>query len=636
MLFVSLHTQIWQMNLLSVEKLSKRYGEKVLFSDITFGISQGQKVGLIARNGSGKTSLLRIISGKDIADEGQAVWRKDTSISYLEQEEAFNSGTSIEDFIFNIDDERVKLVKTYYKALEKNDEAALGDLYIALDELSAWETENTINEILSKLNLYDIRTQDVTSLSGGQQKRLSLAKVLIENADFIILDEPTNHLDLQMVMWLEDFLIRSKRTIFMVTHDRYFLDNVCDEILELDQGELYRYKGNYSYYLEKRAERKMIEMANVDKAQNLMRKELEWVRRMPKARTTKSKSRLDAFDDLKERARRKPEDKAPEIEVKVSRLGSKIIELHKVSKRFDEKIILNQFSYVFKRNERISITGANGSGKSTFINLLTGELQPDSGKIVQGETVVFGHYKQEGIKLSGDKRVIEVIKDIAEVIPLAGGKTLLPSQLLERFNFPSHQHYTYVSKLSGGEKRRLYLLTVLMKNPNFLILDEPTNDLDIHTLQALEEYLDNYDGCLVVISHDRFFMDRLCDHLFVFKGEGEIKDFPGNYTQYREYEKEQEQLKRERQEAAPAIKKTEEVKSETTEKRKLSYNEKREYEVLEKEIPQLEAKREELNRAFTQEGLTPEKIKAITEELTRLQAELSQKTERWFELADFI
>ncbi|MFN3917107.1 MAG: ABC-F family ATP-binding cassette domain-containing protein [Flavobacteriales bacterium] len=625
------------MNLLSVEKLSKRYGEKVLFSGITFGISQGQKVGLIARNGSGKTSLLKIISGKDVADSGNVVWRKETTVSYLEQEEEFKEGTCIEDFIFNINNPQLDIIKAYYQAVEANDETALGELYMKLDELNAWETENRVNEILSRLNLYEIRKQDVSSLSGGQQKRLSLAKVLIENADFIILDEPTNHLDLQMVMWLEDYLIRSKQTIFMVTHDRYFLDNVCDEIQELDNGEMYKYKGNYSYYLEKRAERKMIEMANVDKAQNLMRKELDWVRRMPKARTTKSKSRLDAFADLKEKAKRKTEEKAPEIEVKMSRLGSKIIEMHKVSKGFSGKKILYQFSYVFKRNERISITGPNGSGKSTFINLITGEIQPDTGKIVQGETVVFGHYKQEGIKLSEEKRVIELIKDIAEVIPLAGGKTLLPSQLLERFNFPSHQHYTYVSKLSGGEKRRLYLLTVLMKNPNFLILDEPTNDLDIFTLQALEEYLDNYDGCLVVISHDRFFMDRLCDHLFVFKGDGEIKDFPGNYTQFREYEKEQEQLKKDKTEATNFSPKNNEPKiTKTDEKRKLSYNEKKEYEILEKEIPLLEAKRNKLNQAFTEEGITSKQIKSITEELISLQEELSKKTERWFELAEYI
>lgn len=618
------------MNYLSVEKISKTYAEKVLFKEISFGIEQGQKIALVAKNGSGKTSLLNCLLKNDVPDEGNIVFRNEIKIGYLAQEEDFDPEATVIDTVFNSKNPSLNLIKAYEAALKQDPNSKLvTELYEKISEEDAWTTENKVREILTKLQLsqYD---EKIANLSGGQKRRLALAKVLIDEPDLLILDEPTNHLDLNMIEWLEGYLSLPGITLFMVTHDRYFLERVCDEIYELDHGTLFRYKGNYSYYLDKREERYANHQAVIDKAKNLFRKELDWMRRQPKARGTKAKARIDAFYETKEIAHQNISEKQLDIQVKMERLGTKILELHKVSKAFGDKKILDQFSYLFKRKERVGLVGSNGAGKSTFLNLITENLIPDSGKIITGETIVFGYYHQNGLQLKEDKRVIEVIRDIADFIPIAGGKKLTASQLLETFLFPSSSHYLYVSQLSGGERKRLYLLTILMNNPNFLILDEPTNDLDIFTLQVLEDYLLNFEGCLIIVSHDRYFLDKLVDHLFVLNGDGTVDDVIGNYADYREHLKQKQSEKRQQTSS------TKTVQSEPVSKKKISFKDKFEFEKLDQEIPVLEDRKQQLSEQLNSPNLPFEEIEKISNELSQLVEELEEKTMRWMELADLM
>jgi ABC transport system ATP-binding/permease protein len=616
------------MNYVSVENISKSFGIKQLFENITFGINQGQKIALIAKNGSGKSTLMKCIAGKETVDGGKVTLRNDISVGFLSQEDNFNPENTIFDEIFSVNNPKIKALQKYIQATSEDANDLMDDALAAMEKYQAWDMESQIDEVLSKLQLND-KSKKIQTLSGGQRKRLSLANVLLLEPNLLLLDEPTNHLDLDMIEWLEGYLSKQQITLFMITHDRYFLESVCDEILELYQSEMHRYKGNYSYYLEKKAERELIEKVNVDKAKNLMRKELEWLRRQPKARTTKSKARIDAFDDIKDRASKQIGEDKMEMFVKMERLGAKIIEMHKVSKSFDDIKILNQFTYDFNRKERIGIIGKNGTGKSTFLKLLTQNEQPDAGKIVWGETLKIGYYSQMGMKLKEDKRVIEVIKDIAEYIPLEKGKKMMASQLLERFLFDKDKQYNYVSTLSGGEKRRLYLLTILMENPNFLILDEPTNDLDIYTLNVLEDYLQEFQGCILVVTHDRYFMDKIADNLFVFKGNAEIENFVGNYSKYLEKQKvaesqQQNKIKKE----IPVV---QQVKEES--KKKFGYNEKRLFEQIEKELPLLEIKKQEIEHQISLTSDIQE-INKLSLKLSTILTEIEEKTNTWIELAD--
>jgi len=617
------------MNLLSVENISRSYGERVLFKDLGFGLSKGQKTALIARNGTGKTSLMRILSGDEEPESGQVIWRKGIRVAYLPQDPDFDHELSVWDTVFESDDPSLQAIKDYELAIaHKADPDILQQCFDQVEALEAWDREAKIKEILDKLGITDL-DQKVGTLSGGQKKRVALAHMLIDLPDVIILDEPTNHLDLEMVEWLERFLSEPSLTLFMVTHDRYFLDRVCNEILELDQGILHKYKGNYSYFLEKRAERYEQLEANVMRARNLFRKELDWMRRQPKARGTKAKARVDAFQGLSETAGTRLKEDEMKMDFNIHRLGSKIVEFHKVRKAFGEKVVLDKFSYTFKRNERIGIVGQNGSGKSTFLKMLTGEMDPEGGKIVIGETVVFGFYKQEGIEFKEGQKVIDAIKSIAEVIPLTKGRKITAAQLLERFLFDRKQHHQLISKLSGGERKRLYLLTILMKNPNFLILDEPTNDLDVLTLQVLEDFLEDFPGCLITVSHDRYFINKLVDHLFIFQEGGEIKDFNGNYFDYQEFVKEQRRKEREAEQAktSPSTRQTKKDSG------RLSYMEQREFDQLEKEIEKMEGRKEEISQKFT-EDLSGEEINDLSVELNKLLEEIEEKTMRWMELAD--
>jgi len=539
------------MNYLSIENLTKTYGEKTLFKNISFGIEQGQKLALIAKNGSGKSTLLRIICGKDIPDSGNIVSRNGISIAYLDQDPQFDEQSNVIENIFRADNPILKIIKEYEFCLEEvnldpstENLEKLQQISAQMDDAAAWDYDVKVKQILFELKVTNLH-QAISETSGGQRKRVALSRVLIEAPDLLIMDEPTNHLDLAMVEWLENYLSRQDMALLMVTHDRYFLDNVCDEIIEMDNHQLYRYKGNYSYFLEKKAEREFNEGRETDKARNLMRTEIEWMRRMPKARGTKSKARIDAFYDLKDKAAGKAKQQALQLNVKMNRIGGKVIELKKLYKNFGDLKVVKGFDYTFKTGERIGIVGKNGVGKSTFLNMLMGLEQADSGKINVGETVVFGYYSQQGMILNEDKRVIEVVKEIADVIPMGDGSKITASQFLQLFQFPPDSQYTYVSKLSGGEKRRLYLLTVLMKNPNFLILDEPTNDLDLLTLNTLEDFLLNFKGCLLIVSHDRYFMDKLVDSLFVFEGDGIISGFTGNYAEYRDKQEEIERIEKE-------------------------------------------------------------------------------------------
>lgn len=618
------------MNYLSVEGLSKRYGERILFSDIHFGINKGQRVALVAANGTGKTSLLRILAGKEAPDEGQVVYRKGIRIGWLPQEHGLDENLSVMEAVFNSEVPMMKAVREYECQLEKG---ATGEAFeqasAEMDRLGAWDYEARARQVLGVLDIHDLERK-IGMMSGGQQRRVALCKALLEEPDLLILDEPTNHLDLEMIEWLEQYLLKSNMTLLMVTHDRYYLESVVDEILELDDETIYKYKGNFSYYLEKKSEREAQESASVEKARNLMRKELEWVRSSPKARTTKSKSRLDRFDDLRDAAKGKKDQEAMKAGINMERLGGKILELHRVKKNFEERIILQPFDYIFKRGERLGVVGRNGSGKTSFLQLITGQLEPDGGKVVVGETVVFGYYSQDGMSFKSGQRVIEAIRDIAEVVPLKGGQKLGAAELLERFLFPRKRHFEYIEKLSGGEKKRLYLCTILMRNPNFLILDEPTNDLDIFTLAALEDYLEQFSGCLVIVSHDRYFMDKLVDHVFWFKGDGEVKDVPGNYTIYREYADKLLQAEK-KTEARPA---PEPEKLEKT-KTKLSFKEKFEFEQLEKEIPELEQRKQELETQMASGSTDHEELQKWSQELGEIMQALEFKEMRWLELSEF-
>jgi ABC transport system ATP-binding/permease protein len=615
------------MNFLSVENITKSFGERVLFKDVTFGIEKGQKIAFIAKNGSGKTTLLKILAGKETPDSGNVTFRKDIKISFLSQEHYFNVEHTVKEVIYGSSDPSIQAIKAYYDTINNPESPAHHNAFEQMNEHNAWEKDVFIQEVLSKLRLSDI-TQPIKFLSGGQVKRIALAEVIIQQPDFLILDEPTNHLDIGMIEWLEDYLSKQNVTLFMVTHDRYFLDNVCNEIIELDQNTLFRYKGKYEYFLEKRAHRYEVDQATIDKAKNTLRKELEWMRRQPKARGTKAKSRVDAFYDVKDTASQRLDERELDLEIRSQRLGTKIIELHRIAKQFGDIKILNDFSYTFKHKEKVGIVGENGTGKSTFLNIITGIEQPDKGKVVQGETVVFGHYKQEGMKFDESKKVIDVIKDVAEIIPMAKGKTITAAQLLERFLFPRDMHYQFIRKLSGGEKRRLYLLTILMNNPNFLILDEPTNDLDIFTINALEEYLEMYDGCLLVVSHDRYFMNKMVHHTFVFEGEGEVTDIIGNYEEYRIHRKEKSTQQRQEKREEKQIQKEKE-------KTKLSYKEKLEFEALEKELEQLENKKQELTAKLSVADIHHDELLKVGAELEEVIATIETKSNRWLELAEF-
>jgi ATP-binding cassette subfamily F protein uup len=621
------------MNFLSVEEISKSYGERILFSGLTFGIEQGQKAALVAKNGSGKTTLMNCIMGLDNVDEGRVVWRRDIRIAYLSQNNPMPENAKVMDVVLDHEMPQIQAVKIYQDALKSEDSSRIDSASQAMNDLNAWDIEHRIQEILGVLNLAN-NELPVGQLSGGQRKRIALAKVLIAEPEFLVLDEPTNHLDLDMIEWLENYLSKSNSTIFMVTHDRYFLENVCDTIYELDDNTLYKYKGNFSYFLEKKAERHEQLESTVDKAKNLMRKELDWVRRQPKARGTKQKARLDAFQDTKAIATQRIAQDEMGIHIKMERMGSKILEFHKIGKSYPGKAIIDDFSYVFKNQERVGIIGKNGVGKSTFLNMISGEIEPDKGKIVIGETVVFGYYKQENIHLPADKRVIEVITDIAEYIPLEKGKQLSAAQFLERFLFPRSMHWNYVDKLSGGEKNRLKLMTVLMKNPNFLILDEPTNDFDIYTMTVLEDYLTNYPGCLMIVSHDRYFMDKLVDHVFYFLGDGKIKDISGNYTAYH---RERMQMQQDMQKTAASATKvdlSDDADRNNNRARKLSYKEKLEFDNLESEIAALEKEKETLTAKLSDVSLPGEELNNVSMKLSQIMEQIEQKTDRWLELAD--
>lgn len=625
------------MNFLSIENLTKSYGERMIFADLTFGIDQGQKVAIVAKNGSGKTTMMRCIMGIEPVDSGKVTFRKDIRVAFMEQTENMREDQSILESIFDHDLPELQLIKAYNIAVAKNDEAKLEELYQSITELNAWDTEVRVQQILSVLKLEDMEKR-ISELSGGQKKRVALAKVLLSDADFLILDEPTNHLDLDMIEWLENYLSSSKSTILMVTHDRYFLEVVCDTIMELADQTIYRYKGNFSYYLEKKAERQEQTQSTIEKAKNTFRKELDWIRRQPKARGTKQKARVDAFQDVKKVASQRLDEDELELPVKMERLGSKIVEFHKVSKAYPNRVILNDFSYNVQRQERLGIVGNNGTGKTTFLKMLVGQEETDKGKIVIGETVVFGYYSQDLIKVNDDFKVIDVVREVAEYIPLEKGRQLSAAQLLERFLFPRDMHYQFVHKLSGGEKRRLKLLRVLMSNPNFLILDEPTNDLDIFAMSVLEEYLRQFQGCLIVVSHDRYFMDKMVDHLFVFEGQGELKDIVGNYTVFR-----QQQLDKKRGVKQTITKEEPEIKEKIispsvleTKKRKLSFKEKEEYETIERRLPELEKTKDELTATLSSGSLSNEELMKNGEELGKVVAEIDSLTERWIELAEFI
>lgn len=622
-----------RMNYLLIESATKYYGNKCLFENVNLGINKGQKIALIARNGTGKTSLLNTIAGIDTVDSGSVKLNKHITTGYLKQVPDYNPKATVLEWLFAQDTPVMKAIRAYELAISQEasdqEKDKIPELMQTMDRLHAWDQEARVKQVLSKLKISEFHHL-MESLSGGQKKRVALAQLLITDPDFLILDEPTNHLDIEMIEWLEQYLQQPNLSLLLVTHDRYFLDRITHEIIELDEGDLYTYKGNYAYFLEKKADRLAADNTEVEKSRNLLRKEMEWMRRMPKARTTKSKARINSFYDLKETASKKVAQAPNSFSVMSGRLGSKILEMKSVSKSFGENTVLKGFTYSFKRGEKVGITGNNGTGKTTLLNLITGQLSPDTGTIKVGDTVEFGYFKQEDSQFANEKRIVDIIRDIAEVVIMANGNTITSAQFLRMFGYNNDMQYTQYGSLSGGERRRLHLLTVLMRNPNFLILDEPTNDLDLDTLQSLEDFLEHFQGCLLIVSHDRFFMDKLVDHLFVFKPNGTIQDFPGNYTQYR-----QEELKKQRNkpksEAVEINSKTKEPKLKT----KLSYKEGREFDQLSSDIEKLELRKKELT-GFLQKGSDNyQDLMQWSDELEELMHDLDTKSERWLELSEF-
>lgn len=621
------------MNLLTVENITKSFGEKVLFSNLSFGINKDQKIAMIAKNGTGKTSILKILAGRDTPDSGQVSYRKGLRISLLEQEPDLDPRLTVEETVFASDNEILKVIAKYNAALENPDnQVAYQHAFEAMERYNAWDFETQYRQILYRLQLEDMHAR-VDTLSGGQKKRLALANALINKPDLLILDEPTNHLDLEMIEWLEAYFARENLSLLMVTHDRYFLERVCNEILELDEGRLYSYRGNYSYYLEKKQAMQEQEAVEQHKAKLLYKKELDWMRRQPKARTTKSKSRIDDFQEIKNNVQQHRSDEEMQLELNMERLGSKTVELHRVSKSFPGKPILDKFEYTFKRGERVGIIGKNGTGKTTFLNIITGSVVPDKGKVVVGDTVSFGYYTQAGIMVKEGQKVIDVIREYGDYIPLKKGKQISAQQLLERFLFDRKKQYDFVEKLSGGERKRLYLCTVLIQNPNFLILDEPTNDLDVLTLNVLENFLMEFPGCLLVVSHDRYFMDKIVEHLFVFRGNAVVEDFPGSYSEFRAAENSRgpEQKQAEGQEDSKTSASQWREKPSVA---RLSYQEQREYKSLESEIERLEKERDAMQRKFADTSLSGPEIDQLAVSLKELQDSLALKTERWFELSE--
>ena len=615
------------MNYLNVENISKSYGELSLFENLSFSIHKDQKIAFIAKNGTGKTTILNILSGKDTPDSGQIIYRNDLRTTFLSQEPVLDQSLTVKETILKSDNPILKVIKTYHTALEDPENSKLYQTaFDDMERYQAWDYETQYTQILHKLKLVDLN-QKVGELSGGQQKRLALADTLLSKPDLLILDEPTNHLDLEMIEWLETFFAKENITIFMVTHDRYFLERVCSEIIELDEGSIYNYKGNYSYFLEKKEERIEREAIETNKSRQLFKKELGWMRRQPKARTTKSKSRIDDFYKIKEQASKRRNDHEIQLEINMERLGSKILEIYKVSKAYDEKLILDKFEYVFQRGERIGIIGKNGTGKSTFLNMITGRIKPDSGKIILGETIKFGYYTQNGIKAKPMQKVIDVVKDYGEYIPLTKGKQISAQQLLERFLFSRKKQYDFVEKLSGGERKRLYLCTVLIQNPNFLILDEPTNDLDIITLNVLENFLLDFPGCLLVVSHDRYFMDKIVDHLFVFRGKGLVDNFPGNYSDYRTYEDSISLVSDQKK-----MVKTSKPISTKQSLTKLSFNEQKELKNIESKLESLEFDKKELESQFLVEDISIDTIELLSMNLKKILEVIEEKEQRWIDL----
>ncbi len=623
------------MHYVSAEGLTKSFGITPLFRNISFHISEGDKIALVARNGVGKSTLLRILTGKETVDEGRLWIHKDVTVALFEQDPQFEEGKTVIENIFHVDHPVMKAIADYELAADTADAVALGKAISRMDEMNAWKFEAKVKEILGKLNIHHLQ-DPMNALSGGQRKRVALARTLIDigfehKHTLLMMDEPTNHLDVEMIEWLEHYLNQENVTLLLVTHDRYFLDAVCEEIWELERSHMFVYKGDYENYVEKKAARIESDLASIDKAKNEYRKELEWMRKQPKARTTKSKARQDNFYEVEARAKQKIEDQQMELQMKMNRLGGKIVELKKVYKTYGDKAILKGFDYTFSKGERVGIIGKNGVGKSTFLNILQGIEPADSGKVNVGDTVIFGNFSQQGLAIKEDLRVIEYVKTFAESFPLAKGGSLSAAQFLELFLFPAEKQFTYLSSLSGGEKKRLQLLTILFRNPNFLILDEPTNDLDLPTLGVLENFLAEYQGCVLIVSHDRYFMDRLVDHLFVFKGDGVIQDFPGNYTQYRLQEKEEE-----KKAVADKQRTIAKDQANTKEKKKVSFKDKREFEELEKEIPALEAEREALTNQLSDPDTGYEKIETISRRLTAIAQLLEQKEMRWLELSEMM
>ena len=616
---------------LQVENLSKSFGELTIFSNISLSLFQNQRTALIAKNGTGKTTLLNIIAGLDSADAGSVVFRNNLKVGYLPQVPRLNLKLSVVENVFGSSDEVSVAIGCYERAIALDDRNLLNSAMEAMDRLNVWDREVSAKQILTKLKLTEL-DRPVEQLSGGQQKRVALAAALINDPDVLILDEPTNHLDLDMVEWLEDYLTRSQKTILMVTHDRYFLDRVCTDIIEMDSSTVFQYKGNYSYFLEKRQERISSITAEIDRANNLLRRETEWMRRMPQARGTKAKYRIDAYYQLKDVASQRIDTSSVDINVSTSRLGKKIMEVKNLSKRFGNKVILDNFSYTFNRFEKIGIIGRNGTGKTTFLNLITGAIAADSGTVEPGSTLVVGYYRQEGMKLRNDMKVIEVAQEIADVVTIGSGKTLTVSQFMNMFLFSPEKQHTLVGKLSGGEKRRLYLLTILMRNPNFLILDEPTNDLDIQTLTILEDYLVNFPGVVVIVSHDRYFMDKVVDGLLVFDGDGEISGFPGSYTDFRKWNEEQEKLQV-KEKVADKPQKQERVR-ENLRKQRMTFAQRKEFEQLGRDVEALTVEKAELELALSTGTLSSQQIQEKSERYGVVSLALEEKEMRWLELSE--